>query len=813
MPISFTDSERKEFQLALKELVKEVNECIKRNNRTKRNQLSAKDTNSSIIKQHLSFLDKYKLECKVGLGNAGGVKNPHSWIMFVRKDLLNDELINSSKITPQKGVYPFFEYGGYFDDKIYFKVQFGFPESNIENARCKAVDEMERSGKLTELDFTYDKLDLEQITDDFIKLLEYYESFSKDDFIPKNPKNNDDFYEWLSKNARQYNGEFYSDESKKNESSKTNTLKTLIRNKNLKDLANYIKSDDFISIQDSRKGRDFVYTARIYTDYLNEKYYKQNKAPSEEEQEQRFAFWLEVRLRDSKDYLKLIDDFKSSFLAKYQRNIFSILELNELIDIIGKNAYNDYIASKSDAKRTMKEFIRFLIKDYSSDAKNIFLLDELKQNLKNIPLNQILYGAPGVGKTYNTINIALKILGEDFSTQTNEIYTRKTMQERFKDYVKNGQIVFTTFHQSYGYEEFVEGIRPDFDNDELRYVIADGVFKDLCKKAKQNYINYSTPNELDFDKLINYFAEYVKSEFLDQNKEFLLEKGVNIHSIFYDKDGECRSFELGGTTQSGQRLTLDIIRRDYEEFKIGNIKSYKDIKPKFESKSIHHGNAGYYFMLYKKLFEFEKKDDYKNQKEDLKPYIIIIDEINRGNISKIFGELITLIEPSKRLGNAEELEVVLPYSKERFSVPNNVYIIGTMNTADRSITTLDTALRRRFEFKKIMPTSSLLSSDCDGVNLQELLNKMNERIECLIGDEKLIGHSYFMDINSIDELKAVFSKKILPLLEEYFYNDYSQIKSVLNDNGMIKTKNILNTDTLYLSDDLDEVDFKKIYED
>lgn len=632
MPISFTDNERKEFQLALKELVKEVNECIKRNNRTKRNQLSAKDTNSSIIKQHLSFLDKYKLECKVGLGNAGGVMNPHSWIMFVRKDLLNDELINSSKITPQKGVYPFFEYGGYFDDKIYFKVQFGFPESDTKNARCKAVDEMERSGKLTELDFTYDKLDLEQITDDFIKLLEYYESFSKDDFIPTNQVN------------------------------------------------------------------------------------------------------------------------------------------------INNNLNNT-------------------------------------NNPKNIPLNQILYGAPGVGKTYNTINIALKILGEDFSTQTNEIYTRKAMQERFKDYVKNGQIVFTTFHQSYGYEEFVEGIRPDFDNDELRYVIADGVFKDLCKKAKQNYINYSTPNELDFDKLINYFAEYVKSEFLDQNKEFLLEKGVNIHSIFYDKDGECRSFKLGGTIQSDQRLITDIIKRDYEEFKIGNIKSYKDIKPKLESKSIHHGNAGYYFMLYKKLFEFEKKDDYKNQKEDLKPYIIIIDEINRGNISKIFGELITLIEPSKRLGNAEELEVVLPYSKERFSVPNNVYIIGTMNTADRSITTLDTALRRRFEFKKIMPTSSFLSSDCDGVNLQELLNKMNERIECLIGDEKLIGHSYFMDINSIDELKAVFKKKILPLLEEYFYNDYSQIKSVLNDNGMIKTKRVLNTDTLYLSDDFSEVDFKKIYED
>ncbi|ULO00747.1 type IV methyl-directed restriction system, component McrB [Campylobacter sp. RM5004] len=804
MPISFTDNERKEFQSGINAFISEINKCLKNKNK------STKGFSVNNIKPFFNFFEN---SYEYSIGSGSGTLADTCWIIFVRKELLSDELINTSKVSPRYGVYVYFGYSHSLKEGFKYRLAFGFPKHDIENARCKAVDEMERSGKLTELDFTYDKLDLEQITDDFIKLLEYYESFSKDDFIPKNPKNNDDFYEWLSKNARQDNGEFYSDESKKNESSKTNTLKTLIKNKSLKDLANYIKSDDFISIQDSRKGRDFVYTARIYADYLNEKYYKQNKAPSEEEQEQRFAFWLEVRLRDSKDYLKLIDDFKSSFLAKYQRNIFSILELNELINIIGKNTYNDYIASKSDAKRTMKEFIRFLIKDYSSDAKNIFLQDEPKQNPKNIPLNQILYGAPGVGKTYNTINIALEILGEDFSTQTNEIYTRKAMQERFKDYVKNGQIVFTTFHQSYGYEEFVEGIRPDFDNDELRYVIADGVFKDLCKKAKQNYINYSTPNELDFDKLINYFAEYVKSEFLDQNKEFLLEKGVNIHSIFYDKDGECRSFELGGTTQSGQRLTLDIIKRDYEEFKIGNIKSYKDIKPKFESKSIHHGNAGYYFMLYKKLFEFEKKDDYKNQKEDLKPYIIIIDEINRGNISKIFGELITLIEPSKRLGNAEELEVVLPYSKERFSVPNNVYIIGTMNTADRSITTLDTALRRRFEFKKIMPDSSLLKFKLDEIELDKLLDKMNERIECLIGDEKLIGHSYFMDINSIDELKAVFSKKILPLLEEYFYNDYSQIKSVLNDNSMIKTKNILNTDTLYLSDDFSEVDFKKIYED
>ncbi|WP_239803114.1 hypothetical protein [Campylobacter sp. RM12651] len=294
---------------------------------------------------------------------------------------------------------------------------------------------------------------------------------------------------------------------------------------------------------------------------------------------------------------------------------FKALRKMQFDGVFDRNSDKFQIIGDCDNYENLKEQIYdkfvFLINYMNNFQEDDYLTINKNENKIEVnmdyPLNQILYGAPGVGKTYNTINIALGILGEDFLTQTNEIYTRKAMQERFKDYVKNGQIVFTTFHQSYGYEEFVEGIRPDFDNDELRYVIADGVFKDLCKKAKQNYINYSTPNELNFDKLINYFAEYVKSEFLDQNKEFLLENGVNIHSIFYDKDGECFSFKLGGVVQSDQRLIVDTIKRDYEEFKIGNIKSYIDIKPKFESKKIYHGNARYYFMLYKKLFEFEKK--------------------------------------------------------------------------------------------------------------------------------------------------------------------------------------------------------------
>lgn len=409
---------------------------------------------------------------------------------------------------------------------------------------------------------------------------------------------------------------------------------------------------------------------------------------------------------------------------------------------------------------------------------------------KNIPLNQILYGPPGTGKTYYTIDKALEILGENLES-------RDEKKAKFDEYIKNGQIVFTTFHQSYGYEEFVEGIKPMINNEansqEIQYEIKDGVFKELCEKANKNYfLSNKNKNEIDLDKLIFEFANYVNQNFINKGDEFPLENKVSIKKILLNSKDEYRSFLLGGSIKSPQRLAIDIIKRDYLDFKNRKILSFKDIKPKYDSQSDYHGNAIYYFMFYNKLKKFEniQNEKFKIKKENLNSYIIIIDEINRGNVSKIFGELITLIEPSKRIGEKEELKVRLPYSGDEFGVPKNVYILGTMNTADRSITSLDTALRRRFEFVEMMPDVSKLSDNCKDVNLQELLKAINTRIEYLLDREKTIGHAFFIGVENLEDLKKVFQNKIIPLLQEYFYNDYALINAVLNDNGILEKQDI-----------------------
>ena len=279
---------------------------------------------------------------------------------------------------------------------------------------------------------------------------------------------------------------------------------------------------------------------------------------------------------------------------------------------------------------------------------------------KFCPPNTIFYGVPGTGKTYLTKAYSVAICGNKTVAEAIQSYDSEFISEIY-DAIKSeynqlkdeGRIKFVTFHQSYSYEDFIEGLKPTLTNGNISYEIKAGVFKKFCDDAR-------------------------------------------------NKNCNC---------------------------------------------------------------------------------VFIIDEINRGNISKIFGELITLIEDDKR----EELYVTLPYSQEEFTVPKNVYIIGTMNTADRSIALLDTALRRRFNFVEMMPRPELLSENVDGVNLRGLLEGLNTRIETLYDRDHLIGHAYFIKCETLADIAEVFCNKIIPLLQEYFFDDYEQIQKVLGDK-IIKRK-------------------------
>lgn len=277
--------------------------------------------------------------------------------------------------------------------------------------------------------------------------------------------------------------------------------------------------------------------------------------------------------------------------------------------------------------------------------------------------NLILFGPPGTGKTYSSVKKAVEICDNFYSNDYSKI------MKHYSQLKNKGQIKFVTFHQSYGYEEFIEGIKPtmsDKKTTNLKYEIADGIFKKFCNNARQ------------------------------------------------DPDTS---------------------------------------------------------------------------------YVFIIDELNRGNFSKIFGELITLIEETKREGNPEQAECILPYSYEKFSVPNNVYIIGTMNSADRSTTFIDTAIRRRFQFIEMMPDPTVLKAlkadKVGDLDVAKILEIINRRIEVLYDREHTIGHAYFTKLAkspSLITLADIFKNSLIPLLQEYFYDDYKKISLVLGDNDKTDSK-------------------------
>ncbi|EAK2440216.1 hypothetical protein FC247_04740 [Campylobacter jejuni] len=510
------------------------------------------------------------------------------------------------------------------------------------------------------------------------------------------------------------------------------------------------------------------------------------------------------------------DEFKEAVVKNGGMSVYVYQEGKFIDEFHTKSQGDKWTSSILNYLKTMSKDGEIFYRYYKNCKffaipKNTFSKDDfkiIKDNINNnISLNQILYGSPGTGKTYHTIDKALEILGENLES-------RDEKKAKFDEYVKNGQIVFTTFHQSYGYEEFVEGIKPRIDSKEnskeIEYEIKDGIFKELCEKALDNYEN-SILNADELNKKIELKekVENFLNWLLETNEPIGKTKGGNFFVVEIDNKTIVIYSEgverFDGIFNLNLSIFMELLKCKDE------FNNATEMFKKVFNRDYADRTHTYYFNLVKKFKAYEEKqltakiENNKNNDNSLKPYIIIIDEINRGNLSKIFGELITLIEPSKRIGEKEELKVTLPYSGEKFGVPKNVYIIGTMNTADRSITSLDTALRRRFEFIEMMPDVSKLSIDCEGINLQELLKAINTRIEYLLDREKTIGHAFFISVENLESLKKVFKNRIIPLLQEYFYNDYALIDAVLNKNGMleisVENKDYLKNMTEFIESD------------
>lgn len=391
--------------------------------------------------------------------------------------------------------------------------------------------------------------------------------------------------------------------------------------------------------------------------------------------------WNMVLLKILSIYVpdKFIDIYSSSVLVP----LAEILNLD--IDKSPENIIEiNYLATKKlRAMDEFKEWEMFKLSNFvwetiSKSTRSISNeVDELNEDNKNF----ILYGPPGTGKTYNVINKALEIIDPEGYSEMAEDNNREAILNQYKELVDKGQIAFCTFHQSYGYEEFIEGLKSDGKGN---FVTEDGILKRIA-----------------------YNAAY------------------------------------------------EGLKDEYKEDEV----SYDDKKLKVNN-----------YINKEKAFKEAKK------------FVLIIDEINRGNISKIFGELITLLEEDKRIGTSNQIVANLPYTKEKFSLPNNLYIIGTMNTSDKSIAQIDIALRRRFIFEEMMPDYEVLD-EVDGIELDKLLIAINERVEFLLDRDHLIGHAYFVNCNSYSDIINVVINKIIPLLQEYFYGDNEKVGMILGGIG------------------------------
>jgi 5-methylcytosine-specific restriction protein B len=477
--------------------------------------------------------------------------------------------------------------------------------------------------------------------------------------------------------------------------------------------------------------------------------------------------------------------------------------------------------------------------DESSATKLIYQLNyqpeaDALNDTNNTPspsaVNLILYGPPGTGKTYQTAWEAVRLcVGAEAAAELKD--DRDALTAEYRRLANEGRIEFLTFHQSLSYEEFVEG---------FRLKCHEGIFKRISERARLDQgesggtqrldrsarvfkvalgrrhvederIRFGLDNDLihlgwgedidwsdeRFDEFNEIFAEWRSKKNPDASGHdgnivctFSFRADMQVGDYVVVSDGRDRIQAFGqvsgeyyfdpDATYHPHRRKMEWLWRSDE----GTDRS-RFYPNGFRRHSVYKLNQS--LIDWDALEEITFGEDTSLRGKVGRDYVLIIDEINRANISKVFGELITLLEQDKRLGAQNEVRVQLPYSKKRFGVPPNLHIVGTMNTADRSIALLDTALRRRFTFQELMPDPTVLSEDVGGINLRALLSTINERIEYLFDREHQIGHAYFTSCHSRADVEDVMRHKVIPLLAEYFYEDWAKVAAVLGDGpGMAK---------------------------
>lgn len=418
--------------------------------------------------------------------------------------------------------------------------------------------------------------------------------------------------------------------------------------------------------------------------------------------------------------------------------------------------------------KTLTDITKY--RDYVEELRKLIGIEMEEQGtirpiIIKIPLNQILYGPPGTGKTYRLQNEFFEKFTVKESSLSREQYLESIVADLSWWQVISiavldlGESKVNDIH-NHEFVKFKENlsssktVRPTIWGQLQSHTVRECPNVNVVTRSEPLFFNKSEDSKWTIDKVLleEYYPEAV--ELLAISKSYRPSDDITIKN--YDFVTFHQSFS-------------------YEDFVEG-------IKPRLED-----GETEVAFEIKDGIF---KKLCIKAEADSKNKYAIFIDEINRGNVSAIFGELITLIEDDKRLGSTNELKVKLPYSKRELGVPSNLYIIGTMNTADRSVEALDTALRRRFSFSEIMPNPELLQEiEFNGFNLAEVLKTINERIEVLLDRDHTIGHSYFLKIRNGDvgSLKSVFKNNIFPLLQEYFYHDYEKIALILGE-GFVRAK-------------------------